>query len=121
VNRLRTASLRRRVTLSSVAVLAVVMLLLAVVTDVLFAAQSDRELRALLQDRIRLAEQLTRQGVGPPELVDRVETATVKLRLTTPAGAVFGHAEQPPPPPGPSHTEAETTWSACAGCRRACS
>lgn len=97
---LRTASLRRRVTVSSVLVLTIVVLLLAVLTDVLFAAQSGRELRASLQDRTRLAEQLVRQGAGPRELVARVESAAVKVRLTTATGEVFGSAEPPPVAPG---------------------
>lgn len=99
MNRLRTASLRRRVTVSSVLVLTVVVLLLAVFTDVLFAAQSNREMRASLLERTRLAEQLARRGAGPRELVMRIESATVKVRLTTPAGEVFGHAEPPDPQP----------------------
>ena len=99
MNRLRTASLRRRVTVSSVLVLTAVVLLLAVATDLLFGAQSGRDLRAALIDRARLAEQLARDGVGPRELVARVETDTVKVRLTTPSGQVFGSADQPPPPP----------------------
>jgi len=100
MSRLRTASLHRRVTVSSVLVLAVVVVLLAVATDLLFAAQSDRDLRASLVERVRLAEQLGRQGVGPRELVARVESATVKVRLTTSAGQVFGSADPPPAPTG---------------------
>jgi two-component system OmpR family sensor kinase len=100
VSRLRTASLRRRVTVSGVLVLTAVVLLLAVATDVLFRAQSDRELRITLQDRARLADQLAHQRIGPRELVARVETATVKVRLTSPSGEVLGSAEQPPQPGG---------------------
>jgi len=96
MNRLRTASLRRRVTVSGVLVLTAVVLLLAVVTDLLFGALSDRELRTTLQDRARLADQLTHQRMGPRELAARLETATVKVRLTTASGEVFGSAEQPP-------------------------
>lgn len=101
MNRLRTASLRRRVTVSGVLVLTAVVLLLAVVTDLLFGAQSNRELRAMLQARAQLAEQLAHQRVDPREIVARVETPSVKIRLTTPSGTVFGNAEQPPEPPQP--------------------
>jgi two-component system, OmpR family, sensor kinase len=96
---LKTASLRRRVTLWSLAILTAVLVLLVLVTDVLFATQSNRDLQVTLQDRARLAEQLARQGAGPRELVARVETPTVKVRLTTPRGEVFGSAEEPPGPP----------------------
>jgi two-component system, OmpR family, sensor kinase len=101
MNRLRTASLRRRVTVSGVLVLTAVVLLLAVVTDLLFGTQSNRELRTMLQDRARLADQLALQRVNPREIAARVETPTVKIRLTTPSGEVFGSAEQPPEPPQP--------------------
>jgi len=103
VNRLRTASLRRRVTVFGVLVLTAVVLLLAVVTDVVFGAQSNRELRATLQDRAQLADQLASERTDPYEIVARVETPTIKIRLTTPSGQVFGHAEQPPEPPQPHH------------------
>jgi two-component system, OmpR family, sensor kinase len=101
VSRLRTASLRRRVTVSGVLVLTAVVLLLAVVTDLLFGAQSNRELRATLQDRARLADQLAHQRTDPREIVARVETPIVKIRLTTPSGMVFGSAGPPPEPSQP--------------------
>ena len=56
---LKTVSLRRRVTALTLLVLAAVLLLTAVLTDVLFAAQSRADVRAQLLVRANLAGQLT--------------------------------------------------------------
>ncbi|HEY6422953.1 MAG TPA: HAMP domain-containing sensor histidine kinase [Pseudonocardiaceae bacterium] len=87
---LRTGSLRRRVTLSSIGVLVVALLLVLVSTDVTFGTQSRRELRSRVTERAQLAAQLARNGVAPLELVRRVQTADVQAQLVTPSGEVYG-------------------------------
>ncbi|MDT7649234.1 MAG: two-component system, OmpR family, sensor kinase, partial [Pseudonocardiales bacterium] len=61
--RLRTVSLRRRVTALSMLVLAAELLMVGVLTDVVFAAQTRAELREQLNVRAGLAGQLVEQGV----------------------------------------------------------
>lgn len=94
--RLNTGSLRRRVLVAAVLVLVAVLLLVAVATDVLFAAQSRRDTDTLFQARGQLAEQLTRQGAAPRELLRRVQAGGVEARLTLPDGEQVGAATPPP-------------------------
>jgi two-component system OmpR family sensor kinase len=95
VNGLHTVSLRRRVIVSGVLVISVVLLLLGVATDLLFAAQTRRDNDAALRERAQLAEQLAAQGVGPRELARRVAANGIAVRLTTPNGDQFGNATPP--------------------------
>jgi two-component system, OmpR family, sensor kinase len=92
---LHTVSLRRRVIIAGVLVIAAVLLLLGVATNTLFATQSRRDTDALLRARGQLAEQLTLAGVGPRELLRRVEATGLDARLTTPSGQQFGNASPP--------------------------
>jgi two-component system, OmpR family, sensor kinase len=87
---LNTVSLRLRVTLAAVAVLSAMMILLAVAVDGVFAAQSNRDLDAVLSGRAQLARQLARAGIGPQAIVNRVETSAVQVRLELVNGQVFG-------------------------------
>lgn len=96
---LPTVSLRRRVIVSGMLVITVVLLLLGVATDVLFAAQSRRDANSTLRERVQLADALTRQGAGPRVVVARIETANVKARLTTRNGLAVGNAEPLQQPP----------------------
>src|SRR5262249_40348808 len=63
-SRLRTVSLRRRVTALSMLVLAAVLVVVTVLTDVVFAAQTRAGLRDELAVRAALAGQLVAQGVS---------------------------------------------------------
>ena len=56
----------------------------------MFAAQSNRNLDAVLSGRAQLARQLARAGVGPQAIVNRVETNAVQVRLELVNGQVFG-------------------------------
>lgn len=85
-----TASLRLRLTASVLAVLAVVLLLLGIVVDATFAAQSERNLDTLLSGRAQLARQLARSGVGPQQVVNRVDADGVRPSLTLRNGDVVG-------------------------------
>ena len=92
---LNTVSLRLRVTLAAVTVLSAMMILLGVAVDGVFAAQSNRNLDALLSGRTQFARQLARAGAGPQAIVNRVETNGVRARLDLVNGQVFG-SDLPP-------------------------
>ena len=101
---LPTMSLRRRVTALSLAVLATVLLLVLVLTDVVFAAQTRSDARAQLAVRANLAGQLVAQGVGPRVVARRAEAPGTTTLLVTPDGRRFGSLadDSAPPPPGPA-------------------
>lgn len=101
VQPLRTTSLRRRVTLSVMAVLFVVLVGVVFLVDGLFSVISNRDLGAVLVDHARVAQQLANQDVDPRVLINRVETGGVRARLTLTDGRVFGSlagrsADNPP-------------------------
>jgi signal transduction histidine kinase len=90
VSRLRTVSLRRRVTLSVIGVLFVVMVTLVFVIDALFATQSNRDVETVLLDRARVAQQLYTQQVRGAELVNRLDGRGVQVLLVTRGGETYG-------------------------------
>ncbi|GAA2546142.1 HAMP domain-containing sensor histidine kinase [Pseudonocardia hydrocarbonoxydans] len=83
-------SLRARVTASSLLVLAAVLLVLGVLTDVVFAAQSRAELRDQLSVRAALAGELVTRGVDTAEIARRVEAPGIRAVLVAADGEVFG-------------------------------
>lgn len=85
---LRTRSLRNRVTITVLAFLAAMLVVLAVVTDVALGARLEGELRQRLQDRASFATFLVGQ-VDSNTLVDRLEGDGVSVSLTTSAGQVI--------------------------------
>ncbi|MFD0201354.1 MULTISPECIES: ATP-binding protein [Saccharothrix] len=89
---LRTVSLRRRVTLSAIGVLAVVLIGVVLSVDGLFAAQSKRDVDTALLEKARVAQQLVKQRVRGADLVDRLEGRGVEVRLVMPDGTVLGNA-----------------------------
>lgn len=89
---LTTVSLRLRVTVVVLAVLALMLIGLSLVVDAVFAAQSERNLDAVLTGRIQLARQLARSGVGPQALVNRVAVDSVSAQLRLRNGTEFGAA-----------------------------
>jgi signal transduction histidine kinase len=111
MTRLRTVSLRRRVTALSLAVLAAVLLMVGVLTDVVFSAQIRSELREQLDVRAALAGQLVAQGVPAAEVARRVEAPGVRAEVVAADGSVYaGDDDQswgPPQwrgrPPGGEH------------------
>ncbi|WP_103349542.1 cell wall metabolism sensor histidine kinase WalK [Amycolatopsis sp. CA-128772] len=92
---LRTASLRRRVTVTALVVLAVVLVAVGLVVDAVFRAQAERDVNSVLTTRVQLAQQLAKQNAAPQTLVRRVETRGVTGSLTLPGGAFFGTAPLP--------------------------
>jgi signal transduction histidine kinase len=89
-------SLRARVTASSLAVLAAVLLGITLLTDVVFAAQSNADLRAAVASRAALAQQLTAQGVTDDDIARQVSVPGIRAVVVTP-----GARPVPPDPPGP--------------------
>lgn len=88
---LRTTSLRRRVTVLVVLVLAVVILGMVLVVDAVFAAETNRDLNTVLVDHERIAVLSARQQqVGPRTLMTRVDNDSVRARLVLTNGETFG-------------------------------
>ncbi len=82
-------SVRTRVAVGVIAGLAVVLTMLCVIVNAIFVAQSERNLDALLAGRVQLARQLSRAGVGPQQIVNRVSADGVSARLEQKNGSVF--------------------------------
>ena len=87
---LGTVSIRVRVIAAVMVVLAVVLLVLSLSVQSVFATQSDRNLDALLTGRAQLARQLARSGVRPQQIVNRVAVDGVLASLELREGSVFG-------------------------------
>jgi two-component system, OmpR family, sensor kinase len=92
--RLRTVSLRRRVTTLSLLVLAAVLLVVGVLTDVVFSAQTRSDLRGELVVRAGLAGELAQRGARPAEILRRVEGPGIRAMLVTPTGQVVRSDER---------------------------
>lgn len=87
---MRTVSLRRRVTLTSLAVLAVVLAALVLTGQLLFTVATNRTTNAILADRVQLAQQLAAQRVTAAELIRRVDARSVRAELVLPDGSTYG-------------------------------
>ncbi len=87
---LSTVSVRTRVLVAVIAVVTVTLVLLTLAVSALFAAQSERNLDALLSGRLQLGRQLARNGTGPQQIVNRVSTDGVQAHLVLASGAEFG-------------------------------
>ena len=90
-------SLRTRVTLAVIAVLAVVLMALGIAVQAVFVSQSERSLESTLASRVQLGRQLARAGVGPQQIVNRVSTDGVTATLETRNGMVFDSGSVPGP------------------------
>jgi signal transduction histidine kinase len=89
-------SLRARVTASSLAVLAAVLVGITLLTDVVFAAQSNADLRAAVATRAALAQQLAAQGVADEDIARQVSIPGIRAVVVGP-----GARPVPAGPPGP--------------------
>jgi two-component system, OmpR family, sensor kinase len=114
VSPLRTVSLRRRVTVLSLTVLAAVLLVVGVLTDVVFSAQIRSELRQQLNVRATLAGQLVAQGVPVGEVARRVEAPGIRAEVVAADGRRYaGDPDEDRPwgppwrggPPGADHRD----------------
>jgi two-component system, OmpR family, sensor kinase len=86
----RTGSLRRRVTLTALGVLGVVLVAAGLAVHAVFTAQAERGLNALLAGRVQLGKQLARQNVAPANIVRRVDGPGLRVTLTLPSGERLG-------------------------------
>ncbi|WAL62938.1 HAMP domain-containing sensor histidine kinase [Amycolatopsis cynarae] len=93
---LRTASLYRRVTVTALGVLVVVLVIVGFVVDAVFRAQAEQDVNRVLAGRVQLAQQLAKQNVNPPTLLLRVETRGVRGWLTLPDGTSLGVEDDAP-------------------------
>jgi hypothetical protein len=114
-----TPSLRRRVVLFSLAVLAILLTLLGVVLDLTLGAQVNRDLRDRLLAEGSRADALVAAGTAPAQLVAQLGGGTVRALLVTRSGQTFGDPAidpltrtgpfeplpLPPPPRHPRSTE----------------
>lgn len=87
---LRTASLRRRVVLVTIAVLIVVLAGVVLVVNAAFDHAAASSLNAVLVDRAQLSQQLARQGAGVQTVIRRVDGSEVRAILVLPDGRTFG-------------------------------
>lgn len=83
-------SLRARVTIASVAVVAPVLFALVVAVSVAFTVASNRSVTAILTDHTQLARQLAAQHTPPAEMVTRLETHSTRVRLVLRDGEILG-------------------------------
>jgi len=92
---LRTGSLRWRLTVAVIVVLGATLILLGLAVDTVFGIQSNKNLDALLTGRVQLARQLARSGVGPQQIVNRVQADGVQAQLRLRSGETFGSVVPP--------------------------
>lgn len=88
----RTTSLRRRVTLTALGVLGVVLVAAGLTVNAVFNAQAERGLNALLAGRVQLAKQLAKQDVAPDALVRRIDAPGLRVSLKLASGEQVGAA-----------------------------
>jgi len=87
---LGSTSLRRRVTATTMAVFSVVLVAVLIAVNAAFGVIVNRSVTAVLTDHVQLAEQLATQNPPPAELIDRLETHSVRAQLVLADGRVFG-------------------------------
>lgn len=87
---LRTVSLRRRVVLYSLAVLGVILVAVSVLAEVFVGIGSRADLNSRLAERAALAEQLAGRGTPPEDIIDQLASPSIRTRLVTPSGAIYG-------------------------------
>ncbi|MCO7219197.1 cell wall metabolism sensor histidine kinase WalK [Klenkia sp. PcliD-1-E] len=98
---LRTASLRRRLSLWVLGLLAVLLVVLGVTVDLVLGANLRSDLRQRLVDRAEIAAELVAQGRTDEEVLDAVTGDTVQAQIETADGQQVGELERPRPgPPG---------------------
>jgi signal transduction histidine kinase len=98
---LATASLRRRLGLRVLALLAVLLVLLGFTVDLVLGANLRSDLRQRLVDRAEIAQTLVDQGRSDEEVVSAVTGDTVQARLETADGDEVGQIADPPAAPAP--------------------
>ncbi|MFB8275984.1 sensor histidine kinase [Nocardia colli] len=82
-------SLRRRVTLTTVAVLGSVLAVLCVLLAELVDAGYHDGINAVLADRLQLAEELAADGTPPEELIEHIDGPRIQIHLRLADGQVL--------------------------------
>ncbi|GGG15590.1 two-component sensor histidine kinase [Rhodococcoides trifolii] len=105
---LHTASLRRRLILSAMSVMAIVLVVVVVATSVLLEAQLRSSATSGLAGRASTAQQMLDRGSEPAEIVAAATGPNIAAQLITTDGRVYGNlalrpaADAPKPPSPPS-------------------
>lgn len=109
--RTATPSLRRRVIVGSLGLLAVLLVLLGVTIDLLIGAQARRDLHDRVMAGVARADALTAASTPPGQLAAELNGGGIRALLITTDGATYGDralspnmtegAVAPPPPPRP--------------------
>ncbi|MEY8014635.1 HAMP domain-containing sensor histidine kinase [Mycobacterium servetii] len=99
-----TPSLRRRVTVATVGLIAILLLALGAAIDEVVGVQLNRDLESRLADDVVRAANLVKVGVGPAELVVQLQAQRIRVRVIGPDGTRYGDRSldtgaSPPPPP----------------------
>lgn len=97
---LRTASLRRRLSLWVLGLLALLLVVLGVTVDLALGANLRSDLRDRLVDRAEIAASLVDQGRSDDEVLEAVTGDTVQAQLETADGEQVGSIPDPPAGPG---------------------
>ncbi len=97
-----TPSLRRRVTLSALALLATVLVILGVVIDVAFGSQVRRDLHDRLVATTARADALAAANTSPEQVTAELNDGGIRALLVTSGGQAYGDpAISPDIRPGP--------------------
>jgi signal transduction histidine kinase len=95
-NRLGTVSLRRRVTLAVITMFVAVLILMIVVVNSAFSIIVNRSVTAVLNEQTQFARELANKNTPPADLVDRLQTRSVRVRLALTDGRVLGGLDHRP-------------------------
>ncbi|BBZ30450.1 two-component sensor histidine kinase [Mycolicibacterium madagascariense] len=108
-----TPSLRRRVILGALVLLAVLLVLLGVVIDLLIGAQARRDMHDRMMAGVARANALVTAGTPPAQVAAELNGGGIRALLVAPDGSTYGDqsvstdltdgavAPLPPPPPPP--------------------
>ncbi|KOV76915.1 cell wall metabolism sensor histidine kinase WalK [Nocardia sp. NRRL S-836] len=95
---LRTVSLRRRVAVSVLLVLIVVMVALVISVDRTFAQQSTKDLGTVALETENRAVQMLRAGRQPKQIAKELSRNNMRVKLRLPDGREFGETPDEPSP-----------------------
>ncbi|MGF2945756.1 HAMP domain-containing sensor histidine kinase [Mycobacterium sp. Lab-001] len=97
-----TPSLRRRVTVATVGLIAILLMALGAAIDEVVGVQLNRDLESRLADDVVRAANLVKVGVGPAELVAQLQAQRIRVQVIGPDGTRYGDRSLTPtasPPP----------------------
>ncbi|HEX8868617.1 MAG TPA: sensor histidine kinase, partial [Lentzea sp.] len=94
---LRTISLRRRVAVSVLLVLFLVLVALVISVDRTFAGQSNRDVDVVLLDASNRASQMLSRNIPPREVVRQLTKRNIHVTVELPNGTRYGEAPEEGP------------------------